>query len=96
MSARARRKIRKTFSLSPVNVSTLERFRKQRRQPSLTASLEAILEEWRIHQEKERLAAETTAYYDSLTPEQQREEAAWGELGLRGMAAALGEHESRS
>ena len=36
---------------------------------------------------EEPAAAAVTAYYDSLSAEELREEAAWGELGEAGLAA---------
>lgn len=85
------RKIRKTFSLSPSVVQTLEAFRAETNQDSVTAALEELVRSWQIQREKERIAAETTAYYDSLTDEEVKEEAEWGKMGEYGLAALLDE-----
>lgn len=88
--------MRKTFSLSAGTVKLLEHFRDETRQDSDSAALEELVRRWQIAREKERIAAETTAYYDSLTPEEQLEDAAWGRVSLIGLAAALKDDESNS
>ena len=72
------RKLRKTFSLTQDAVQTLEAFRAETHPDSMTAALEELVRRWQIQRERERTDAETTAFYNSLTPEEMKEEADWG------------------
>jgi len=62
------RKSRKTFSLSRETTAYLETYRARRKDPSLSAAVEAIIRERRQQEEADKLAAQTRAYYDSLPP----------------------------
>jgi len=72
------RKSRKTFSLSRDAVAYLETYRNERKESSLSGAVEALIHERRQQEEAARLAAQTRAYYDSLTPAAQEESEAWG------------------
>jgi hypothetical protein len=74
------RKSRKTFSLSRDAVAYLETYRARRKEPSLSGVVEAIIRERREEEEADKLAAQTRAYYDSVTPAELKETEAWGEF----------------
>jgi len=72
------RKSRKTFSLSRDAVTYLENYRSKKKEPSLSGAVEALIHERRQQEEGDRLAAQTRAYYDSLSPEEEDESDTWG------------------
>jgi hypothetical protein len=78
--ARSRRKVRKTFSLSRQAVTYLESLRKETKGESMSSVLEDIIRAQQEAKEVERISASFTRYYDSLTPEQQAEDRAWGQF----------------
>ncbi len=84
------RKHRKSFSLSGDVVEFLESFREESRQASLTAALESILRERKRQKELEKLSASVSAYYDSMSPEERRDESSWGEFAESQFPAADG------
>ena len=73
-AAVSRRKQPRTFSLSEDVIEVLECFRSKRRVDSLTSAVEEIVREWR----KSDLAAQVTAYYDSLSDEEVKRDEQWG------------------
>ena len=79
-------KQRITVSLTKEAVAFLRSYRAQLKAPSLSALVEDIITDLQRRQEREELDRSITAYYDSLSAEQLREEAAWGELGESGLA----------
>jgi uncharacterized protein YeeX (DUF496 family) len=70
------RKQPKTLSLSPDVLETLETYRRKHRIKSLTSAVEQIVREWK----KADLAAQVTAYYDSLSGEDVKDDERWGEF----------------
>lgn len=80
------RKERITVSLSRDAVQFLRSFRAQVKSPSISALLEGILAELRGRSEMEQLNAKVSAYYDSLSDAQVREDAAWGQFGESALA----------
>jgi hypothetical protein len=74
------RKSRKTFSLSRQAVTYLESVRRQTKRQSMSSVLEDIIRAQQEAKEVERISASFTSYYDSLTPEEQAEDRAWGEF----------------
>jgi hypothetical protein len=72
----ARRKQARTFSLSEDVIEILETYRKKKKAESLTSAVEAIVREWR----KADLDAQVTAYYDSLSSEEMKEDERWGKF----------------
>lgn len=76
-AARSRRKKQaRTFSLSEDVIEVLENYRSRKQVESLTSAVEAIVREWK----KTDLAAQVTAYYDSLTDEEINRDKHWGEF----------------
>ena len=75
-----RRKARKTFSLSRQAVTYLESLRKETKRESMSSVLEDIIRAQQQAKEVERISACFTRYYDSLTPEEQAEDRAWGQF----------------
>ncbi len=78
--ARNRPKSRKTFSLSRQAVTYLESVRKETKRMSMSSVLEDIIRAQQEAKEMERVSASFTRYYDSLTPEEQAEDRAWGQF----------------
>ena len=74
------RKSRKTLSLSKDAVTYLESYKAQKREASLSSAVEALIEEQKQRDAAEKLATQTRAYYDSLTPSQQEDSEAWGQF----------------
>ena len=70
----SRRKQPRTFSLSQDVIDVLECVKNERRVESLTAAFEEIVREWK----KNYLAAQVTAYYDSLSDEEVERQKQWG------------------
>ena len=69
-----RKKQPRTFSLSEDVIAAVEAYKRDRRIATLTAALEEIVREWK----RVRLAQEVTAYYDSLSDAETREQEQWG------------------
>ena len=78
--ARSQRKSRKTLSLSRDAVVYLETYQARKKEASLSSAVEALIEERKQQEEAEKLAAQTRAYYDSLTPAEQDESEVWGKF----------------
>ena len=78
--APSRRKARKTFSLSRQAVSYLESLRKETRRESMSSVLEDLIRAQQEAKEVERISASFTRYYDSLSPQEQAEDRAWGKF----------------
>jgi len=72
----ARTKQAKTFSLSDDVIEILEGYHRKKRIESLTSAVEQIVREWR----KADLAAQVTAYYDSLSDEEAKRDEHWGKF----------------
>lgn len=77
----AKKKQAKTFSLSDDVIQILEAYRKRHKVDSLTSAVEEIVREWR----KANLAAQVTAYYDSLSDEEMKQEEQWGNFSEQQM-----------
>jgi transcriptional regulator of met regulon len=71
-----RKKRARTFSLSQDVIEVLENYRRRKQVESLTAAVESIIREWK----KADLAAQATAYYDSLTDDEMKRDKHWGEF----------------
>jgi hypothetical protein len=80
-AANPKRKRARTFSLSADVIEVLEQYRAQRQAESLTSAVEQIVREWK----KADLAAQVTAYYDSLSESELREDERWGEFSEQQM-----------
>lgn len=72
----SRRKRPRTFSLSDDVIQVLENYKRQRKADSLTAAFEQIVRDWK----QARLGEQFTAYYDSLSAEDVKEETEWGKF----------------
>jgi predicted CopG family antitoxin len=77
---RARRKEKKTFSLSRDAVTYLQTLRKAKHGKSISSILEELIRQQREIKEMERASASVSAYYDSLNDEQIAEDRAWGQF----------------
>lgn len=73
-------KQRRTFSLAPDVTSFLDEFRARIHAPSATAALEALVREEKLRRAQEELNAQISAFYDSLSEEELREEREWAEF----------------
>jgi uncharacterized protein YeeX (DUF496 family) len=72
----AAKKQAKTLSLSSDVLEIVETYRRKKRIESLTAAVEQIVREWK----KADLAAQVTAYYDSLSDEDVKRDERWGKF----------------
>lgn len=70
-------KTKKSFTLSRNSVAFLERLRKERKEKSTSMVLDELIREAAATRRREASERAITAYYDSLTPEEQAEEVAW-------------------
>ena len=77
----AKGKPAKTVSLSKDVIEILETYRKKKRIESLTSAVEEIVREWR----KSDLAAQVTAYYDSISDDETKQDEQWGKFSEREM-----------
>jgi len=57
-------------------VQVLENYKRQRKADSLTAAFEQIVRDWK----QAHLGEQFTAYYDSLSAEDVKEETEWGKF----------------
>jgi hypothetical protein len=77
------RKVKKSYTLSPESVAFLEAMRKKRRAGSVSAILEEILQAVRREHERAPVELAVADYYGSLSTEEAKEQAQWGEFALR-------------
>jgi|KBSMisStaDraftv2_1062788.scaffolds.fasta_scaffold381639_2 hypothetical protein len=78
--AKTARKSRKTLSLSRNAVHYLETYQAQKKEASLSSAVEALIEERKQQDEEEKLAAQTRAYYDSLSSSELHANEAWAKF----------------
>ena len=82
MSKRSQAKQKKTFSLSNDSLQYLEDVRKQKKAPSTSSVLDELIRERKLQAELEKTEVAMSAYYDSLSDEEQAEDTAWGKFGI--------------
>jgi hypothetical protein len=82
-SEAANRKAKKSFTLSAESVAFLDSMRRKRRARSTSAILEDILRRARIEQGKSAVEKTISDYYSSLTTEEAKEQARWGDFAAR-------------
>jgi hypothetical protein len=80
---RTDRKTKKSYSLSSESVEFLEMLLKKRHAPSVSAVLEEILQAARRADARSALDRSVVGYYASLSREESRELASWGDFALR-------------
>ena len=80
---KSHRKAKKSYTLSLESVEFLESLRKKRRAPSISASLDEILQHIRCDQERLTVERQLAQYYDSLSDEEMKEDVKWGEFAMR-------------
>lgn len=85
--ARKTNKVKKSFTLSKASVKFLRQAKRERHARSDSEMLDRLLEEVRQRQEMEAIEQATTAYYDSLTEEEMKEDAVWAEFGSEALGA---------
>jgi len=90
------RKERVTVSLSAGALRFLRTLQRQENSPSLSASVENMIEKTRRARELADLDASVSAYYNSLSEAEMREESAWAEAGVAGLATFESETERTS
>ena len=76
------RKVKKSYTLSIESVGFLEGLRKSSRAGSVSAVLEQVLKTARLAQQRQALEDAVSGYYSSLSSEECKESAAWGEFAL--------------
>jgi hypothetical protein len=75
-------KRKKTFSLSPEAVEYLESVRRQKKAPSTSTVLDELIREKKLQAQLEKADAAISAYYDSLSDDEQADDIAWGKFGI--------------
>ena len=80
-------KERHSFTLSRNSVEFIHLLMQEYNYSSLSASLDKLIETVRRARDLENLNAGVSAYYDSLTPAEVREQSDWAELGEDGLSA---------
>jgi len=78
------------LSLEKTTAAFLKRHCEEKYEPSLSACVEHVIAAYRRSVEIGAVSDQVTAYYDSLSPREQAEEAAWGVVG----EAALNEEKT--
>jgi hypothetical protein len=73
-----KRKIKKSFSISPESESFIRRTREERGASSESEALNLLLGELMAIQQRREIEAAYTDYYDSLTDKEVAEESSWG------------------
>ena len=75
-----RTRAKRSFTLSPEALGILARFQKEAHAASLSAALEKLIQNHQAQLQVAALDAQMTSYYDSLSPEEVREQAEWGDF----------------
>jgi hypothetical protein len=84
---RGRKKQRLTFTLSGEAVEHIRALRARGSSPSLSATVERLIESNRRAQKHADLRAGLAAYYDSFSEDEARLDNAWGAVGEAALAA---------
>lgn len=75
----ARRKEKRTYSLSADSVAYVGGLA-ERIHVTASEALDRLIQDRRAEEERARIDAQITAYYDSLSPEEQVENRLWGKF----------------
>lgn len=81
-SAKFHRKAKRSYTLSPESVKFLEGLRKQRGASSISAILDEILQEMRRKEKRAVTECAIGEYYDSLSGDEVKQDAQWGEFAF--------------
>ena len=73
-------KEKKSFTLSRSSVAFLKRLRQARNAPSTSVVLDELIQEAAARQRRNSAEQAISAYYNSLSQEEKREQEAWGEF----------------
>ena len=82
MAKRGQVKQKRTFSLSSESVEYLETVRKQKKAPSTSTVLDEMIRAQKHQAELAATDARISAYYDSLSDDDQADDLAWGKYAL--------------
>jgi hypothetical protein len=75
-------KEKKSFTLSRSSVAFLKRLRQERNAPSTSLVLDELIQEANACQRRNSAEQAISAYYNSLSNEEKREQEAWGEFAI--------------
>jgi hypothetical protein len=75
-------KQKKSFTLSRSSVAFLTRLRKERNAPSTSLVLDQLIQEADACQRRNSAEQAISAYYNSLSDDEKREQEAWGEFAI--------------
>jgi hypothetical protein len=78
MSSTTKRK--KSFTLSPSSIVFLERLKRERKGDSVSLILDELIRQAEARRRQRTTEEAISAFYDSLSEEERKEEAAWGEF----------------
>lgn len=79
---RATRRAKKSFTLSPSSVAFLDELRRERQAASTSLVLDQLIRNAEAMHRRQTAEESIAAYYSSLSPEEQKEQEAWGEFAL--------------
>lgn len=82
VSRQARRKAKKSFTLSTESVAFLETLRRKQHASSASSVLEEILQNVQRGTERRAIEKAVSDYYDSCCTEEKEEQVRWGEFAL--------------
>lgn len=82
------RKRRLTLSLEKATAAFLKRYCLETHASSISACVEELIRTYRSNLEMKAISVQMSAYYDSITPQEQAEEAAWGTVGEAALAGS--------
>jgi hypothetical protein len=89
-----RHKERVSLSLSPEAATFVRRLQRCTKAPSLSATFERIIEDFKHRSEVDQLNDNAVAYYDSLSANEIADASGWGDLGAQGLGAAENQDEA--
>ena len=75
-------KEKKSFTLSRSSVAFLKRLRQERNAPSTSLVLDELIQEADACQRRSSTEQAISAYYNSLSHEEKREQEAWGQFAV--------------
>jgi hypothetical protein len=78
MSSKTKKK--KSFTLSPSSIVFLERLKRERKGDSVSLILDELIRQAEARRRRRTTEEAISAFYDSLSEEERKDEAAWGDF----------------
>lgn len=80
MNRRTLIKVKKSFTLSHSSAVFLERLRKEKKAASTSRILDELIRDAEAHHRRSFTEQAISAYYSSLSPDEENEQRVWGEF----------------